>query len=99
MEVHRAQKDKKGDILVFLSAQDEIDRAINIATRAFVEDARSVLLLPLHGKLQPEERNRVFAPAPQGRRKVRRMALFSLCFGYRYNISRCLDQQGPPYRF
>jgi HrpA-like RNA helicase len=69
VEVHRANACSKGDILVFLCSQDEIDRAITMTDKALNGD-KTVLLLPLHGKLQQKDRNRVFMPAESGTRKV-----------------------------
>jgi ATP-dependent RNA helicase DHX57 len=57
-----------GSILVFLSGAPEINQAkitIEKVTRGM-----SILLLPLHGGLQPKEQNAVFPPAPKHMVKV-----------------------------
>ncbi|CAI5937583.1 unnamed protein product [Closterium sp. NIES-64] len=63
-----------GDILVFLTGQDEIERAV----AAMEERIRSsdhghcmdALILPLHASLPPELQVRVFMPAPAGCRRI-----------------------------
>lgn len=64
------EKEGPGHILVFLTSQTDIEKAIE--TLNLNEGIReSCYILPLHGKLQPEEQKRVFDPLPQGyERKV-----------------------------
>ena len=50
-----------GDILVFLTGQDEINRAIDIVTRK-IDSMETTLILPLHGKLNEDEYQAVFMP-------------------------------------
>lgn len=63
----------EGDILVFLTGQAEIDRAVralNDAVRALPPDACGDLqVVPLYAALPPELQSRVFAPAPPGVRR------------------------------
>jgi HrpA-like RNA helicase len=59
---------KDGSILVFLPGAPEISKAIEAVKRR--TEGLSVVLLALHGGLQPKEQNRVFLPAPSGQTKV-----------------------------
>jgi ATP-dependent helicase HrpB len=58
--------ESSGDVLVFLPGAAEIARSREAV--AEIADHRSLLVLPLHGDLPPEEQDRVFAP--DARRKV-----------------------------
>eukprot|EP00727_Mastigamoeba_balamuthi_P012519 m51a1_g7890 putative rna helicase-like splicing factor (627) ;mRNA; r:79997-88850 len=70
----------EGDILVFLTGQDEIARACrDLADRIQqlaldmpdeAENAPDILVLPLHASLPPEEQLAVFEPPPPHTRKV-----------------------------
>eukprot|EP01027_Heterolobosea_sp_BB2_P018679 GEZU01026281.1.p1 GENE.GEZU01026281.1~~GEZU01026281.1.p1 ORF type:complete len:648 (-),score=93.75 GEZU01026281.1:63-2006(-) len=77
LEIHKSEP--QGDVLVFLTGQEEIDTLINLID----EDARSsslasggrntsatILALPLYSGLPHEQQMRIFAPAPRGMRKV-----------------------------
>ena len=55
------QMGSDGSILVFLQGVGEISQAMTIISR-IVKDSR-ILLLPLHGGLQPQEQNKVFRKA------------------------------------
>lgn len=57
-----------GSILIFLPGAPEIDRALETVKKG--TRGSPVLLLPLHGGLQPKEQNRVFQPAGGGLYKV-----------------------------
>jgi ATP-dependent helicase HrpB len=63
--VRRALSETEGDILVFLPGE----REIRAAERALA-DAPRASVVPLYGALAPEAQDRVFAPAPKGRRKI-----------------------------
>lgn len=58
----------EGSILVFLPGAAEIDRAAEVVRR--VTTGLPVIILSLHGGLQPKDQNRVFIPAPLGKTKV-----------------------------
>ena len=70
MELHETQGE--GHVLAFLTGQEEIDRAVAQAIAALDRAGRgdTAAVLPLHGKLPPEQTERVFEPAPKGVRKV-----------------------------
>ena len=61
-------KNDDGSILVFLSGAPEINNAINTIQR--ITRGMSVMLLPLHGSLQPKDQNAIFRTAPRGSTKV-----------------------------
>ncbi|CAF3634772.1 unnamed protein product [Rotaria socialis] len=61
--------EQSGDILVFLTGPEEIYRAINQIS-SNVKCYGSILLLPLHGKLNEEEMNLVFKASPNRERKI-----------------------------
>ena len=71
MDVHLHEP--AGDILVFLTGQAEIDRAVarlNEAVRALPPGAAGdMLVLPIYAALPPEMQARVFRPAPAGARR------------------------------
>ncbi|XP_063402504.1 uncharacterized protein LOC134686725 [Mytilus trossulus] len=62
-------REDKGDILVFLTSPLEVEKSC----KQFEEKLRNYhdfICLPLHGKLQANEQQRVFTPAPHGKRKI-----------------------------
>uniref|UniRef100_A0A1J3FDM9 RNA helicase n=1 Tax=Noccaea caerulescens TaxID=107243 RepID=A0A1J3FDM9_NOCCA len=66
-------EEKPGDILVFLTGQDEIesvDRLVRERLQHLPEDSRKLLPLAIFAALPSEQQMRVFAPAPPGFRKV-----------------------------
>ncbi len=65
--LHRALRETRGDVLVFLPGEGEI-RRVEDAVTGRVEGLGDVEVLPLYGNLPKEEQDRVFAPS--GRRKV-----------------------------
>ncbi|MGE5540622.1 MAG: ATP-dependent helicase HrpB [Gemmatimonas sp.] len=64
--VRRALSETDGDVLVFMPGE----REIRSAERMLVDDGRDALIVPLYGALAAEAQDRVFAPAPRGKRKV-----------------------------
>ena len=67
IEVHRSEN--KGDILVFLTSPLEVDRCCQkFETRLRGQD--DFECLPLHGKLQTNEQQRVFNPSRREKRKI-----------------------------
>ncbi|PRW39269.1 pre-mRNA-splicing factor ATP-dependent RNA helicase PRP1 [Chlorella sorokiniana] len=71
IDIHCNQSE--GDILVFLTGQAEIDKAVkqlNDAVRSLPREAcGDLLVLPIYAALPPEMQARVFAPAPSGVRR------------------------------
>jgi ATP-dependent RNA helicase DHX57 len=57
-----------GSLLVFLAGAPEINEVLETIKRG--TKGLPIVLLPLHGGLQPKEQNRVFRPAAQGFTKV-----------------------------
>lgn len=60
----------KGDVLVFMPGKAEIDRTIEAVVQCARRRGESIVALPLHGQLTPDEQDRALAPAPPGHRKV-----------------------------
>lgn len=75
LRVHSSRPSEPAeDVLVFCTGQEEIATAAH-ALRELIADlpgvgADSLLVLPLHASLPPEDQALVFAPAPRGARKV-----------------------------
>ena len=66
-------KEPEGDMLLFLTGREEIDRAIQmIAERAGMLHPRAppVLALPLYAGLSSEQQMYIFEPAPENTRKI-----------------------------
>ncbi|KAK0386054.1 hypothetical protein NLU13_5891 [Sarocladium strictum] len=71
MQIHITEE--PGDILVFLTGQDEIDTAweiLNERMKALGPSVPELHVLRMYAGLSTEEQNRVFDPAPPGARKV-----------------------------
>lgn len=64
--VSRASGEQKGDILVFLPGQGEIQRC----TELLGDSLNETVVLPLYGNLSPEQQHRAIMPLSDGRRKV-----------------------------
>ncbi|EFJ40817.1 DEAH-box nuclear pre-mRNA splicing factor [Volvox carteri f. nagariensis] len=71
MQIHTSQPD--GDILMFLTGQAEIEKAIGRIHQAVASlpagSAGPLVVLPLYASLPPELQVRVFRPAPEGTRR------------------------------
>ncbi|CAF3303040.1 unnamed protein product [Rotaria sp. Silwood2] len=67
VEIH--QSDEIGDILVFLTGQDEIDLALADLCKK-LENDKSYIGLPLHGKLSEEENAQIFESMPDKRKII-----------------------------
>ncbi|KAG7592931.1 Helicase C-terminal [Arabidopsis thaliana x Arabidopsis arenosa] len=66
-------EEKPGDILVFLTGQDEIEsveRLVQERLQNIPEDKRKLLPLAIFSALPSEQQMKVFSPAPTGFRKV-----------------------------
>lgn len=71
MEIHLAEP--AGDILVFLTGQEEIDTACEVLyerMKALGPNVPELIILPVYSALPSEMQSRIFDPAPPGSRKV-----------------------------
>ncbi|EPS65444.1 hypothetical protein M569_09332, partial [Genlisea aurea] len=59
-----------GDILVFLTGQDDIDAAIELLTEDSGRIKEGLIVLPLYSGLPRADQDLVFTPTPRGKRKV-----------------------------
>ncbi|CAF1472638.1 unnamed protein product, partial [Rotaria sordida] len=66
LEIHASRV--PGNILIFLTGQDEIDRAIDEVTRK-IDPPESALVLPLHGKLSEDDVKLAFMPMTNNERR------------------------------
>ncbi|CAI4226894.1 unnamed protein product [Auanema sp. JU1783] len=71
MQIHLTEP--KGDILVFLTGQEEIDTSCEVLyerMKSLGPDVPDLIILPVYGALPSEMQTRIFEPAPEGKRKV-----------------------------
>ncbi|XP_077357992.1 ATP-dependent RNA helicase DHX8-like isoform X2 [Festucalex cinctus] len=71
MQIHLTEP--PGDVLVFLTGQEEIDTACEILferMRTLGADVPQLIILPVYSALPSEMQTRIFEPAPLGSRKV-----------------------------
>lgn len=71
MQIHLAEP--PGDILLFLTGQEEIDTASEILyerMKALGPDVPELIILPVYSALPSEMQSRIFEPTPEGKRKV-----------------------------
>ncbi|KAL2164825.1 hypothetical protein VTH06DRAFT_121 [Thermothelomyces fergusii] len=71
MQIHLTEP--MGDILVFLTGQEEIDTACEILyerMKALGPGVPELIILPVYSALPSEMQSRIFEPAPPGSRKV-----------------------------
>mmetsp|Transcript_12038 Transcript_12038/g.36701 ORF Transcript_12038/g.36701 Transcript_12038/m.36701 type:complete len:816 (+) Transcript_12038:176-2623(+) len=69
------ENEGEGDILVFLTGEDEINNACKDLTAAIESKPtrdypRGVHILPLYSSLPPNSIQKVFVPSPEGKRKI-----------------------------
>ncbi|KAK9706754.1 hypothetical protein RND81_07G149800 [Saponaria officinalis] len=67
------KEERPGDILVFLTGQDDIDAAVQLINEEAQNSGRStgeLLILPLYSGLPRSDQDLIFSPVPRGRRKV-----------------------------
>lgn len=67
------EQEPAGDILVFLTGQDDIDAAIRLLTEeahASRKISSELIVLPLYSSLPRADQDLVFSPTPRGKRKV-----------------------------
>ncbi|PHH71444.1 hypothetical protein CDD82_6503 [Ophiocordyceps australis] len=71
MQIHLTEP--KGDILLFLTGQEEIDTACETLferMKALGPSVPDLIILPVYSQLPTEMQSRIFEPAPPGSRKV-----------------------------
>jgi ATP-dependent RNA helicase DHX8/PRP22 len=71
MHIHLSEP--AGDILVFLTGQEEIDTSCQILferMKALGPDVPELIILPVYSALPSEMQTKIFEPAPLGKRKV-----------------------------
>lgn len=71
MQIHLTEP--KGDILLFLTGQEEIDTSCEILyerMKALGPEVPELIILPVYSALPSEMQTRIFEPAPPGSRKV-----------------------------
>ncbi|XP_019874519.1 ATP-dependent RNA helicase DHX8 [Aethina tumida] len=71
MQIHL--REPPGDILLFLTGQEEIDSACEILyerMKSLGPDVPELIILPVYSALPSEMQTRIFEPAPPGSRKV-----------------------------
>jgi hypothetical protein len=71
LQIHLTQHD--GDILVFLTGQEEIEASFEILTertRKLGSKIKELLILPIYANLPSDMQAKIFEPTPPGARKV-----------------------------
>ncbi|KAJ2742957.1 hypothetical protein GGI20_004115 [Coemansia sp. BCRC 34301] len=71
LQIHASQP--KGDILVFLTGQDEIEQAqesLSQAMKSLGSKVAELIVCPIYANLPSELQARIFDPTPEGARKV-----------------------------
>lgn len=71
MQIHLSEP--QGDILVFLTGQEEIDTSCEILyerMKSLGSDVPDLIILPVYSALPSEMQSRIFEPTPAGSRKV-----------------------------
>ncbi|KAJ1651081.1 hypothetical protein IWQ61_008270 [Dispira simplex] len=71
LQIHVSQS--RGDILVFLTGQDEIETAqehLQQAIRALGSRMKELIICPIYANLPSELQAKIFEPTPEGARKV-----------------------------
>ena len=71
--VHTTTESNSGDILCFLTGQDEVEKAcmqFSLLAKKNIGQIDKVTVLTLFGRQLPEEQSLVFQPATEGRRKI-----------------------------
>jgi ATP-dependent RNA helicase DDX35 len=78
MAIHLKEKSNHGDILIFLTGQDEVDEAVSmliehakdLSTNKKHGDQKKLWILPLYGSLPVSEQLKVFERTPKFTRKI-----------------------------
>ena len=72
LQIHVTQE-TPGDILVFMTGQEEIETAVEILqhrTRGLGSKIKELMILPIYSTLPAEEQSKIFEPTPPNARKV-----------------------------
>ncbi len=78
MAIHMKEESNHGDILIFLTGQDEVDEAVSmlieqakdLSTQKKHRDLKKLWILPLYGSLPVSEQLKIFERTPKHTRKV-----------------------------
>lgn len=73
LQIHVTQPPGDGDILVFLTGQEEIEAAEEILkhrTRGYGSKIAELIICPIYANLPTELQAKIFEPTPEGARKV-----------------------------
>lgn len=73
MQIHLSQSTQSGDILIFLTGQDEIETVsqnLYELSSKFDAQVAPLIICPIYANLPPEEQQKIFTPTPAGSRKV-----------------------------
>lgn len=90
MQIHLTEP--PGDVLVFLTGQEEIDTACEVLyerMKKLGQDLPELLILPVYGALPSEMQTRIFDPAPLGSRKVSEISCLKILNLYLLFILGC----------
>ncbi|PAN24087.1 hypothetical protein PAHAL_4G200400 [Panicum hallii] len=71
LQIHLTEPE--GDILLFLTGQEEIEHAcerLHERMKTFGEDVPALIICPVYSALPTEGQSKIFEPAPPGKRKV-----------------------------
>lgn len=78
LQIHTTQP--KGDILLFLTGQDEIEAAeesLKETMYALGDKVPELIIAPIYANLPSEMQSKIFEPTPEGARKVSPFFFFS----------------------
>ena len=81
MQIHLTEP--PGDILLFLTGQEEIDTSCEILyerMKSLGPEVPELVILPVYSALPSEMQTRIFDPAPPGTRKVCVFLFVCVCF-------------------
>ncbi|KAK4486391.1 hypothetical protein RD792_009065 [Penstemon davidsonii] len=73
LQIHATQPPGDGDILIFLTGQEEIetvDEILKHRTRGLGTNIAELIICPIYANLPTELQSKIFEPTPQGARKV-----------------------------
>ncbi|KAF0990167.1 hypothetical protein HZS_7735 [Henneguya salminicola] len=100
LEIH--QHEGRGDILAFLTSQNEIDNAVSLLNEhkdIKNKSGETLLVLPLYGSLPIQDQIKVFHSPPVGIRKVifstniaeASVTIHGICFGIVVSLNQVID--------